>query len=63
MLASAQAMEFERAAKLRDRIMKLRESRGEEVEPVHNKAMKTRGKRRGNRGKGGAKIPRPKGKG
>ena len=61
MMASAKAMEFERAATIRDRIMKLREQRGEEVEPVKSKAMSGRGRRRGK--KGGAKIPRPKGKG
>ena len=61
MMASAEAMEFERAAKLRDRIMKLRQERGEDVEPVTSKAGSSRrGKRRGKRQ--GGKIPRPKGK-
>jgi excinuclease ABC subunit B len=60
MLAAADALEFERAATLRDRIEKLRASLGQKVDEVDAEPSPTgkRGRRRG--GKGGARVPRPK---
>jgi len=58
MLAAADALEFERAATLRDRIEQMRESIGKKVDEVELRAAskETRGRRR----KGAARIPRPK---
>jgi excinuclease ABC subunit B len=61
MLAAADALEFERAAALRDRIEQMKNGLGKkrsDVE-VESATREKRGKRRG-RGKGGAQIPRPK---
>jgi excinuclease ABC subunit B len=60
MLAAAEALEFERAAAIRDRITQLRDAVGKklsEVEVASYDKNRTRGKRRGG---GGAKVPRPK---
>jgi len=58
MYAAAEAMEFERAAALRDRILKLKESLGRPVHEVPEKPEKgPRGKRGG---PGGERIPRPR---
>jgi excinuclease ABC subunit B len=57
MLAAAEAMEFERAAALRDRIDKLKHAVGRPVEEVAASA----GNGRGGKGRGrGKRIPRPK---
>ncbi len=60
MMAAADALEFERAAALRDRIEQLRESIGEELAKVEVKSAtkNQRGKRR--KKKGRANVPRPK---
>jgi len=58
MLAAADALEFERAATLRDRIEQMRESIGKKVGDVE---LRSGGKdARGARRKGGARVPRPK---
>ncbi len=57
MLAAADALEFERAAQLRDRIEKMRGSMGKTVDEVDHASTKTSRRR----GKGaGARVPRPK---
>ena len=53
MFAAAEAMEFERAAAIRDRIEKMRDSVGESVDSV----KEAKGGK-GRRGKG--RVPRPK---
>jgi len=59
MLAAAEALEFERAAALRDRIVQLQESYGEKISDVKVKSYSPqRGRRRGRKGQG--KIPKPK---
>ena len=59
MLTAAEALEFERAAALRDRITQLRDSIGRPMNEVALESSKSKGRRR--RGtKGGTKIPRPK---
>jgi len=59
MLAAAEALEFERAAALRDRIVKLQESYGEKISDVKFPSPSSqRGRRRGRQGQG--KIPKPK---
>ena len=58
MLAAADALEFERAATLRDRIEQMRESIGKKVGEVELRA--TGKDARGMRRKGGARVPRPK---
>ncbi|WP_425614281.1 excinuclease ABC subunit UvrB [Anatilimnocola sp. NA78] len=58
MMAAAEAMEFERAAMLRDRITQMQDSIGEKVSDVQVEKSGGRGKRRG--GKGGSRVPRPK---
>jgi excinuclease ABC subunit B len=61
MMAAADALEFERAAALRDRIMQLRESMGKKVGEVTVESYKPQGKRRRrSRKTTGAKVPRPK---
>jgi excinuclease ABC subunit B len=58
MYAAAEALEFERAGVIRDRITKMRDSMGKKIGEVDFKALdKTGGKRR--RGHGG-RVPRPK---
>jgi excinuclease ABC subunit B len=56
MLDAATALEFERAATLRDRIEKMRTSLGKKVADVESPTDK---KGRG-RHKSGARVPRPK---
>jgi len=64
MLAAAEALEFEKAASLRDRVMQLKENIGKplsEVEfekPSGKAAGRQKKRRRG--AKGGSKVPRPK---
>ncbi|HND54408.1 MAG TPA: helicase-related protein, partial [Pirellulaceae bacterium] len=69
MMAAAEALEFERAAALRDRITQLRDSVGKRVDEVEVKSYQPRGKRGGRgRGSGGggggagsrSRVPRPK---
>jgi excinuclease ABC subunit B len=70
MLSAAEDLEFERAARLRDRVMQLKENIGKplsEVEITDKKSTsggKGRGRRGGKKQKGmnpnGSKIPRPK---
>jgi excinuclease ABC subunit B len=55
MLEAAKALEFERAAILRDRIERMRESMGELVDSVREPASAKSSRR-----KGRAKVPRPK---
>jgi excinuclease ABC subunit B len=64
MLQAAEALDFERAAAIRDRIVQLREQMGKSLDEVtvEHATRKQRGKRR-HRGKKGAqesKIPKPK---
>jgi excinuclease ABC subunit B len=66
MLAAAEALEFERAASLRDRVLQLKENIGKplsEVEieqPSHGPAGRQKKRRKGVKGGGPAKVPRPK---
>ena len=60
MYEAADQMEFERAAILRDRIEKMRESIGQSVKAVEAELKKSTGKRRGRKGVKKAKVPRPK---
>ncbi|MGD9644242.1 MAG: excinuclease ABC subunit UvrB [Pirellulales bacterium] len=64
MLAAADALEFERAANLRDRIEKMRGSMGKLVNEVKVSDSDGKGGRGGRRGRGrrgaGARVPRPK---
>ncbi|HEX3656782.1 MAG TPA: excinuclease ABC subunit UvrB [Pirellulales bacterium] len=62
MLAAADALEFERAARLRDRIEQLRNSLGKSVDEVEIRESSGGGRRGGGkgRGKGGVRVPRPK---
>jgi excinuclease ABC subunit B len=57
MVAAAEALEFERAAALRDRIEAMRSSIGRKIEEVSTQPAANGGRRRG---KGGARVPRPK---
>ncbi len=61
MYAAAEALEFERAAALRDRIDQMRGAVGKKRDEVQveSATRDKRGRRRGH-GKGGARIPRPK---
>ena len=59
MLAAAEALEFERAAALRDRIRQLQQSIGQKVGDVKVESYNPRTARRRGR-KGAAKIPKPK---
>ena len=62
MYDAADQMEFERAAILRDRIEKMRESIGQSVKAVEASLMNA-GPKKGRRGRKGvkkAKVPRPK---
>lgn len=63
MYEAADQMEFERAAILRDRIEKMRESIGQSIQAVEAGLKKSATNKRGRRGKKGtkkAKVPRPK---
>ena len=60
MIAAAEAMEFERAAVIRDRITTMRDAIGQPVDAVQEKKPADK---RGRRRRGGGKkesIPRPK---
>ena len=58
MLEAAEALEFERAAAIRDRVTQLRDSIGEKMSDVKIESRKTRtGRRKSRRG---TKVPRPK---
>lgn len=56
MLEAAEALEFERAGVIRDRIEQMRDAIGEPVDSVKTKPKTPKGRRR----KGGSKVPRPK---
>jgi len=56
MMAAAEALEFERAAALRDRILQLQDAIGQKVSEVAVESYKPRSRRQ----KGGAKVPKPK---
>ena len=60
MLAAAEALEFERAAALRDRIMQMQDAIGQKISDVNVESSRpqNRGRRRGR--KGLAKVPKPK---
>jgi excinuclease ABC subunit B len=60
MLAAADELDFERAAKLRDLIERLSSSIGKKVTEVEAEQKEPRGRGRRRGGKGGAQIPRPK---
>jgi excinuclease ABC subunit B len=63
MLAAAESLEFERAAGLRDRIMKMRDNVGKPVDEAAGREgayAKGGRKGRGRGGKSGGRIPRPK---
>ncbi len=63
MYEAADQMEFERAAILRDRIEKMRESIGQSIQAVEAGLKKSATNKKGRRGKKGtkkAKVPRPK---
>ena len=60
MMEAAEQMEFERAAVIRDRISKMRESIGQSVKAVEEQIKKGGKKQRGRRGTKKAKVPRPK---
>ena len=57
---AAEALEFERAAAIRDRIEKMRDSIGQPVEAVKAEAKKEARGRRRRKGGAKAKVPRPK---
>jgi excinuclease ABC subunit B len=59
MLAAAEALEFERAAAIRDRITQLHGKMGDSIAEAESKSGSARGKSRGRGGKG-QRIPRPK---
>jgi len=59
MLGAADAMEFERAAAIRDRITQLNDQVGQKLSEVETRSYEPGGKR-GRRTKGKARIPRPK---
>jgi excinuclease ABC subunit B len=61
MMAAAEALEFERAASLRDRIEQLQQSVGRRRSEVATRDLRSgNGRRRGSRRGGGARVPRPK---
>jgi excinuclease ABC subunit B len=66
MFAAAEAMEFERAATIRDRISQMRDQIGKPVTVVHERAGENDKKRRGTKRKTGdpaqwrGRVPRPK---
>ncbi len=59
MMAAADAMEFERAAAIRDRILQLKRSVGQKLDDVEVRSYQPQGKKR-RRGAGGSQVPRPK---
>ena len=60
MLAAAESLEFERAASIRDRIQKMRDSIGKKIVDVDYRALDDDERpKRGRRGRGG-RVPRPK---
>jgi excinuclease ABC subunit B len=59
MLEAAQNLEFERAAALRDRIVRLRDQMGKELTETSGAAEENGRRRRGRKGLG-ARVPRPK---
>jgi excinuclease ABC subunit B len=59
MLAAADALEFERAAAIRDRIEQMQDAIGEPVDSIKEK-VSGGGKRRRSAAKHGGKVPRPK---
>ena len=59
MMEAAEALEFERAAAIRDRITQMRDSMGKKVSEVSVERYSADKRRRRGR-KGGAKVPRPK---
>ena len=63
MLEAAEALDFERAASIRDRISTLRDAIGEPLQKVEAATSKKHARhRKGKRGKGkrGGRVPRPK---
>ena len=61
MLAAAENLEFERAAALRDKIMRMREKIGEPVESDSTDERMVGGRQRKRSTKGsGSRVPRPK---
>jgi excinuclease ABC subunit B len=60
MLAAAEALEFERAAQIRDRITRMRDAVGEKKADHEKIGKGIGGGKRGRGGKGRAKVPRPK---
>ncbi|HID77835.1 MAG TPA: excinuclease ABC subunit UvrB [Planctomycetaceae bacterium] len=60
MLAAAEALEFERAAALRDRIVQLREQIGKRADQVELEQATRRGRaRRRKKARGGRRVPKP----
>jgi excinuclease ABC subunit B len=62
MLAAAQELDFERAAQLRDRILKLKQEMGHELTNTEMAAQQSkpqRGKGRRSKGGGGKRLPKP----
>ena len=55
MLAAAEALEFEKAAAIRDQVMQLKESLGQPLSEAKVKSPKQKQRR-----KGGSKVPRPR---
>ena len=66
MLAAAEALEFEKAASLRDRVLQLKDNIGKpfseiEIEkPAGKAASQQRKRRKGIKSGGRTKVPRPK---
>ncbi len=60
MMTAADALEFERAAAIRDRITQLREAIGKKVTEVKVESYEPQKSRARKKKRGGAKIPRPK---
>ena len=60
MHAAAEALEFERAGALRDRIEQMRDSVGQPLEAVQDRASNNKGRGKRNRKKASRKVPRPK---
>jgi len=62
MLSAAEALEFERAAALRDRIQQMRQQLGRRVDEVEirHATRAERGKRRKSPDRGSSRVPKPK---
>ena len=62
MLAAAEALEFERAAALRDRIVQMRGQMGKAVDEaeIEHATRATRGRHRKKRAQPGDRVPKPK---